>query len=343
MEDRPLHFALPEDDILNVVGYNKLNQLKKHTKNISSLSIPELKRIITLHNNCNDLTRGSPSYVKCTGKKAILIDRVEKILYRPTAQPHGSQNNGNASQLQKRPLSVPTKPPTKQRKLPNAICKPAETPWEEWWESEKVDFYHCQNPFWKEEQQLQVTPIEPPSGYSSKYPTYERKGNFNLTSEQLKQIRDSSCTVHFRLYNKHSRNDAEWLNMFSLKVNHNQAQLMRKKTRTAPVSEPFIIHPAPVFEKHVFRENNQFSFNCPHAHSGYLVIQLVSPISTDTIIANTKSTYAEGTKKEDDDLCEVSLKVGVRCPLGFTRIENPAKGAYCTHVQCFDIEVRLIR
>ena len=50
-------------------------------------------------------------------------------------------------------------------------------------------------------------------------------------------------------------------------------------------------------------------------------------------------THSGSNRSGDDDLAEVSLKVGVRCPLSFTRIEKPARGVNCTHIQCFDLEV----
>ena len=50
--------------------------------------------------------------------------------------------------------------------------------WKELWESDKIDFYHCQNPFFKEIEQILVLPIES-KGYSGKYPTYNRAGYLN--------------------------------------------------------------------------------------------------------------------------------------------------------------------
>ncbi|KAJ6509863.1 MIZ/SP-RING zinc finger-domain-containing protein [Mycena vulgaris] len=39
---------------------------------------------------------------------------------------------------------------------------------------------------------------------------------------------------------------------------------------------------------------------------------------------------------EDDDIIAGSLKMSLKCPLSFMRINTPCRSAKCSHSQCFD-------
>ena len=97
---------------------------------------------------------------------------------------------------------------------------------------------------------------------------------------QLELIKTRKHTIHLRLYQKQQKTDLEWLQTFDLQVNRSAVQLIRKKTRTAPVSDPFVIPPPIIMPPFVPRAQNQFNFQCPREFVGYLVVQLVSPVST---------------------------------------------------------------
>jgi len=50
-------------------------------------------------------------------------------------------------------------------------------------------------------------------------------------------------------------------------------------------------------------------------------------------VANT----AHQSITESDDVMAVATEMSLSCPVGLTRLATPAKGAFCTHQQCFDL------
>lgn len=106
---------------------------------------------------------------------------------------------------------------------------------------------------------------------------------FELNDEQLRDVREGKCQVHFRLFNKLDKADVEWsLDFHKLQVNHAFPTIIRKKTRTAPVKNPFVIRQPPAFDRTIFKKINYYNFSSANVN-GYLVIQLSYPINEATV------------------------------------------------------------
>ena len=104
-----------------------------------------------------------------------------------------------------------------------------------------------------------------------------------LNADDLSAIQTGKKTIHLRLYHKHNRNDYEWIQAHDLQINRQPALVVRKKTRTAPVKQPFVIPPPIMISAANIKSRNRFSFNCPREFYGYLVVQLVSPRSIEEV------------------------------------------------------------
>ena len=66
------------------------------------------------------------------------------------------------------------------------------------------------------------------------------------------------------------------------------------------------------------------------------------------IVAQSNTTLdeaQESVKKafgsDDDDIVALSTVLGLHCPLSLMRIQAPARGKSCTHLQCFDLATYL--
>ncbi|KAF7349619.1 E3 SUMO-protein ligase pli1 [Mycena sanguinolenta] len=78
----------------------------------------------------------------------------------------------------------------------------------------------------------------------------------------------------------------------------------------------------------------------------YLVAQLVKGNSVSALVDNLlKTRFVSGadirrqmlaSMSNDDDIISGSLKMSLKCPLSFMRINTPCRSARCTHSQCFD-------
>lgn len=73
-----------------------------------------------------------------------------------------------------------------------------------------------------------------------------------------------------------------------------------------------------------------------------MVIEQVQVLTCAELAASVANIADDTLRKSaDDGVEETSFKVALRCPLGFVRIEQPAKGRLCKHAQCFDLETYL--
>ncbi|KAJ6451773.1 PINIT domain-containing protein [Mycena sanguinolenta] len=78
----------------------------------------------------------------------------------------------------------------------------------------------------------------------------------------------------------------------------------------------------------------------------YLVAQLVKAHSVGALVDNLlQNRFVSGadirrqmlaSMSNDDDIISGSLKMSLKCPLSFMRINTPCRSARCTHSQCFD-------
>ncbi|KAJ7246888.1 PINIT domain-containing protein [Mycena haematopus] len=78
----------------------------------------------------------------------------------------------------------------------------------------------------------------------------------------------------------------------------------------------------------------------------HLVVQLVKAISVSALVDHLLETrFVSGadirrqmlaSMSNDDDIMSGSLKMSLKCPLSFVRINTPSRSAKCTHSQCFD-------
>ncbi|KAJ6452023.1 PINIT domain-containing protein [Mycena vitilis] len=78
----------------------------------------------------------------------------------------------------------------------------------------------------------------------------------------------------------------------------------------------------------------------------FLAVQLVKSVSVSTLVDQLLQTrFVSGTEirrqmaasmSSDDDIIAGSLKMSLKCPLSFMRIQTPCRSSKCSHSQCFD-------
>ncbi|CAG8602941.1 24174_t:CDS:10 [Cetraspora pellucida] len=56
------------------------------------------------------------------------------------------------------------------------------------------------------------------------------------------------------------------------------------------------------------------------------------------ISENSRSNPGHTTIDDDDEVTAYKMTVSLKCPLSMVRIKEPAKGLYCVHIGCFDLE-----
>jgi hypothetical protein len=61
-------------------------------------------------------------------------------------------------------------------------------------------------------------------------------------------------------------------------------------------------------------------------------------LPTEHCIAKIKRWFASNS---DDSVQQTGVRVSLKCPVTFKRIQLPARGAECKHIQCFDLEAYL--
>lgn len=55
----------------------------------------------------------------------------------------------------------------------------------------------------------------------------------------------------------------------------------------------------------------------------------------DSTISDIKKEYEES---DNDDIVMATSTISLKCPLSISRMKNPAKGVFCQHLQCFDLQ-----
>eukprot|EP01084_Bolivina_argentea_P009023 16892_1 len=107
---------------------------------------------------------------------------------------------------------------------------------------------------------------------------------------------------------------------------------------------------------------NLLRLSCLDIESYGFVVQIVKKYSVEEVMENIKKqpdsgnglqraidsfkkgNYGGGSVEGSDDdyaVSATSMRLSLKCPLGLTTINVPARGAKCTHLQCFDLEVFL--
>ncbi len=104
---------------------------------------------------------------------------------------------------------------------------------------------------------------------------------------------------------------------------------------------------------------NLLRVSCLDIDSYGFVVQIVKKYSIEDVMEDIKkqSDSGDGLQRaidsfrkgncgsvEDDDdsaVSATSMRLSLKCPLGLSTIDVPARGAKCTHLQCFDLETFL--
>lgn len=107
---------------------------------------------------------------------------------------------------------------------------------------------------------------------------------FELTASQLNDINMKNASIHFRLFSILKKSDIEWSDNLDLAINGVPTEIIKRKTRTAPVKDPFIIPQSPLIFSHILKTKNEFVFYINGHFDGYFVIQLVKPVSVEKVI-----------------------------------------------------------
>ncbi|CAG8542468.1 10115_t:CDS:10, partial [Cetraspora pellucida] len=61
-------------------------------------------------------------------------------------------------------------------------------------------------------------------------------------------------------------------------------------------------------------------------------------VHTTAISEKSQSNPGHTTIDDDDEVTAYKMTVSLKCPLSMVRIKEPAKGLYCVHIGCFDLE-----
>jgi len=143
-----------------------------------------------------------------------------------------------------------------------------------------------------------------------------------------------------------------WPNSVSVSVNNNLLDLERGDSKTS--------HKPLMLKKHCKPGRNTIQINvlvccCSHL----FVLQLVHRPSVNSVLQgllkkrllpaehcmkkikhNFKTSAANGTTVggNDDSVEQTAIKVSLKCPITYRRINVPARGHDCKHIQCFDLE-----
>ncbi len=100
---------------------------------------------------------------------------------------------------------------------------------------------------------------------------------------------------------------------------------------------------------------NLLRISCLDIGSYGFVVQIVKKHGVEEVMENIKNQSDTGnglqraidsfkSGNDGDDDCAISatsMRLSLKCPLGLTTINVPARGVKCTHLQCFDLEVFL--
>ncbi|KAI0180430.1 zf-MIZ-domain-containing protein [Hypoxylon sp. FL1284] len=137
--------------------------------------------------------------------------------------------------------------------------------------------------------------------------------------------------------------DIEFPHQSEIKVNgeeikHNLRGLKNKPGSTHPVDiTPFLrIKPSYV-------NNIEFTYALT-SKKFFLVLYVCKAHSIDELVAQIKSKKIPKSsvirditrKAADEDVEATSQKLSLLCPLSYTRLKVPCRGASCNHIQCFD-------
>ncbi|KAJ6523984.1 PINIT domain-containing protein [Mycena capillaripes] len=180
---------------------------------------------------------------------------------------------------------------------------------------------------------------------------------FYLSNEQLEKLRNPGEGYQLRLFCTSSKfyslgsggNDCLIEFPQTCEISFNDVQLkntllkgIKKRPGTAP--PPELVAPNPRNEVRMVYINSgqgQLEFK-----KYYLVVQIVKTNSVSSLVNQLlKTRFVSGTDirrqmvasmSNDDDIVAGSLKMSLKCPLSFMRINTPCRSAKCTHSQCFD-------
>lgn len=85
--------------------------------------------------------------------------------------------------------------------------------------------------------------------------------------------------------------------------------------------EPFLLY-LYIVESYSSEQVFEIAAKNPHMHR-------------DSTIADIKKEYEES---DNDDIVMATSTISLKCPLSISRMKNPAKGVFCQHLQCFDLQ-----
>jgi len=205
-------------------------------------------------------------------------------------------------------------------------------------------FQKLQNPYFRVMKQLSVLPFGPKSRIQNQITPLRHVFQFSLDAETLRVIqrnREQKWAVHIRFFSKN--NDITAGQDIVPRVNGKIVDSSRnlKKIRAKHIKEPFIT-PYPLDITCVIQRNNVLEFSNPKYLPGVAIVQLIQELTTEEILPTIRRSSSEFKKPTSvGDVEETMVRVSLRCPLGYCRIEHPARGQRCEHLQCFDVRFYL--
>lgn len=112
MSNPLLTFALPADQIEEIIGSRRASWLRESSSKVSILRADELRKLIRLYNDTFGYTTRDHEYRKISGNKDYLISVVRDVLYARTVVTHRPTAHEHAGQ--KRKLEIQSSSPAKR-------------------------------------------------------------------------------------------------------------------------------------------------------------------------------------------------------------------------------------
>uniref|UniRef100_A0A2K5KF02 SP-RING-type domain-containing protein n=1 Tax=Colobus angolensis palliatus TaxID=336983 RepID=A0A2K5KF02_COLAP len=174
---------------------------------------------------------------------------------------------------------------------------------------------------------------------------------FQLRDSVYKTLIRPDLELQFKCYHHEDRQmNTNWPASVQVSVNATPLTIERGDNKTSH---------KPLYLKHVCQSPSPPAAACVSCGSHLFVLQLVHRPSVRSVlqgllkkrllpaehcITKIKRNFSSGTipgtpgPNGEDGVEQTAIKVSLKCPITFRRIQLPARGHDCRHIQCFDLE-----
>jgi E3 SUMO-protein ligase PIAS1 len=329
--------------------HERLVTCLKSEGNLAYFKVADLKLLISY------LKGKLKKNIKISGNKCDLAQRIAEELFpsggagsddgagptQTTLSGYGAMQSSSSYESAppaKRPRTAPIPQPSVNYNAKLVIMPPNSSPPQLY---NEVTFQQQQNPFYRVLKQVSVLSFGP-KGRTATDRSQQVRHVFNLdlpTLQELQNGNERKLGVHIRFFSTLKQSDIALGYDSNLRINGKPVDLTKnyKKIRSKHIQNPFIT-PCPAEVTGLVGQSNMLEFSNQKNISGVAVVQLIQEITAEEIIPSIARSSPEYKKPASiGDVEETKVLVSLRCPLGYCRIEYPARGLRCNHLQCFDV------